>query len=99
MEAGAGTSEVLREREECRAEARRYVKGEKKKQIPRRYAPRNDNEDKGRRKTPEPRKRGADPGPQKAGPTLQKGWSARLRIVWRHWPHCENAVCREPPLG
>ena len=77
MEAGAGTSEVLREREGCRAEARRYVKGEKKKQIPRRDALRNDNEDKGRRKISGPRKRGAHPGPQKAGPTLQKGWGTR----------------------
>ena len=77
MEAGAGTSEVLREREGCRAEARRYVKGEKKKQIPRSYAPPNDNEDKRARKPQGAATTAGALGNTKAGPTLQKGWGTR----------------------
>jgi hypothetical protein len=44
VKARAQAGEVLRATKGCRAEARRYVKDEKKKQIPRRYAPRNDSE-------------------------------------------------------
>ena len=42
LKAGAQAGEVLRATKRCRAEARRYVK-EKRKQIPRRCAPRNEH--------------------------------------------------------